>query len=116
MLYMPRVAMISEHASPMAIAGGTDSGGQNIYVAHIARQLARQGWRVDVFTRRDSAYKPVTVDWTPGVRVINVPACLPACRPPVAIAKEQLLPHMEAFGAFMQSFIDVSSPCAEAGV
>jgi glycosyltransferase involved in cell wall biosynthesis len=84
----------------MAFAGGTDSGGQNVYVAHTARQLARQGWQVDVFTRRDDPRKPMVVDWAPGVRVINVPA-----GPPVEIAKELLLPHMQAFGAFMQSFI-----------
>lgn len=97
---MAKVAIISEHASPMAIAGGTDSGGQNVYVAHTARQLARQGWQVDVFTRRDGPRKPMVVDWAPGVRVINVPA-----GPPVEIAKEQLLRHMPAFGAFVQSFI-----------
>ena len=88
---MARVAIISEHASPMAIAGGTDSGGQNVYVAHIARQLARQGWQVDVFTRRDSSSQPIVVEWAPGVRVINVPA-----GPPIEIAKEVLLQRTPA--------------------
>ena len=27
-----RVAMISEHASPLAVLGGVDAGGQNVYV------------------------------------------------------------------------------------
>ena len=40
---MRRVALISEHASPLAQAGGVDSGGQNIYVAKLARQLAAEG-------------------------------------------------------------------------
>ena len=49
-----RLAMISEHASPLASLGGEDSGGQNVYVAELARRLGEMGHQVDVFTRRDS--------------------------------------------------------------
>ena len=35
-----RVALISEHASPLAVLGGVDSGGQNIYVGKVASHLA----------------------------------------------------------------------------
>ncbi|MGN6389808.1 MAG: glycosyltransferase, partial [Burkholderiaceae bacterium] len=96
---MRTLALISEHASPLAAAGSTDSGGQNIYVAHVARQLARLGHRVDVFTRRDHPDLPIVTDWLPGVRVIHVPA-----GPPTAIPKEQLLPYMETFGRFLARF------------
>ena len=41
-----RIAMISEHASPLAILGGVDSGGQNVYVGQLARHLAAQGHEV----------------------------------------------------------------------
>ena len=64
---MRTIALISEHASPLATAGGTDSGGQNIYVANIARQLARRDWRVDVFTRRDNRFTREVVNWLPGI-------------------------------------------------
>jgi len=30
---MRRIALISEHASPLASIGSVDSGGQNVYVA-----------------------------------------------------------------------------------
>jgi hypothetical protein len=70
---MRKIALISEHASPLATIGGTDSGGQNVYVAHLARQLARLGLEIDIFTRRDNAAQPQVVDWLPQVRVINVP-------------------------------------------
>src|SRR2546423_759974 len=50
---MRRIALISEHASPLAALGGADGGGQNVYVAWLARHLAAQGHDVDVFTRRD---------------------------------------------------------------
>lgn len=48
-----RIAFISEHASPLALIGGVDSGGQNIYVAKLAVNLARQGFLIDVYTRND---------------------------------------------------------------
>jgi glycosyltransferase involved in cell wall biosynthesis len=87
-----RVLMISEHASPLATLGGTDSGGQNLYVAQLAQCLASRGYEVDVLTRRDSSILPAVVEWTNGVRVIHVPA-----GPPVPIAKEDLLGHMPEF-------------------
>src|SRR5437588_83500 len=53
-----QIAIISEHASPLAAAGGVDSGGQNLYVAHVARQLARLGNTSDAFAPRDSRNVP----------------------------------------------------------
>ena len=92
-----RIALISEHASPLAVLGGVDSGGQNVYVAQVARHLAAAGDRVDVYTRRDDATLPVVVDCSPGVRVINVPA-----GPAEPVAKERLLEHMPAFFRWMR--------------
>jgi len=93
---MLRIAMVSEHASPLALVGSTDSGGQNIYVAHVARQLARLGHEVDVFTRHDNVHMPQVVHWRRNLRVVHVPA-----GPPEFVAKEQLLDHMDAFGDWM---------------
>ena len=53
-----RVALISEHASPLAVLGGVDSGGQNVYVGKVASHLAELGYDVDVFTRRDNSHLP----------------------------------------------------------
>ncbi len=41
-----RVAMVSEHASPLAVLGGVDAGGQNVHVAALAEAMARQGAEV----------------------------------------------------------------------
>ncbi len=38
-----KVAMVSEHASPLAALGGVDAGGQNVHVAALAEALARLG-------------------------------------------------------------------------
>src|SRR5829696_482217 len=88
------IALLSEHASPLATLGGVDAGGQNVYVAHLARRLAALGDRVDVYTRRDDPSLADVVDWMPGVRVIHVPA-----GPAEELAKEALLPWMPAFTA-----------------
>ena len=97
---MRRIALISEHASPLAALGSVDSGGQNVYVAQVARQLARMGYAVDIFTRRDNKQLPDIYKWDANVRVIHVPAG-PARRVP----KEKLLPYMKAFTGFMLEFI-----------
>ncbi|WP_072016282.1 glycosyltransferase [Leptolyngbya sp. KIOST-1] len=95
-----RIAIISEHASPLGSFGGTDSGGQNVYVGQTAKQLAALGYSVDVFTRRDAPDLPEAVLWHQGVRVIHVPA-----GPAAPVPKEQLLPHMKAFTHFVVGFI-----------
>lgn len=98
-----KIALISEHASPLATLGSVDSGGQNVYVAYVARELARAGHRVDVFTRRDNPELPPVVHLVPNVRVIPVPA-----GPPSFVPKESLLPHM---GEFCDNLV---ACCAEA--
>ena len=97
---MKKIAVVSEHASPLALAGSVDSGGQNVYVAQTARHYALAGHQVDVFTRKDCADLPDVVPWHPNIRVINVPA-----GPQRYLPKEELLPYMEDFGvALMRHF------------
>ena len=89
---LKRIAMISEHASPLAMLGGVDAGGQNVYVGQLARHLGALGYEVDVLTRRDSALLPETAEWTNGVRIVHV-----AAGPAEFVRKEDLLPHMDEF-------------------
>lgn len=90
------VALISEHASPIAPLGGIDSGGQNVYVGQLANHLSALGYSVDVFTRRDCESLPDTVHLSSGARVIHVRS-----GPPRYIAKEDLLPLMDEFAERM---------------
>jgi glycosyltransferase involved in cell wall biosynthesis len=96
---MRKIALISDHASPLALLGGVDSGGQNVYVANVARQLARRGCHVDVFTRRDNPCQPPINAWRPNIRVIHVPA-----GPAAFVPKEELLPCMNEFAAYLVNF------------
>jgi len=88
-----RIAMVSEHANPLARIGGVDAGGQNVHVAELSRALARQGDEVTVYTRRDDPDVPERVPLAPGVDVVHV-AAGPARRLP----KDELLPYMAELG------------------
>src|SRR3954453_22565626 len=87
-----RIAMVSEHASPLAALGGVDAGGQNVHVAALAEAIARRGAQVVVHTRRDDPSLPERVKMAPGVVVHHVDA-----GPPCAVPKDDLLPYMETF-------------------
>ncbi|WBB99096.1 MULTISPECIES: glycosyltransferase [unclassified Solwaraspora] len=91
-----RIAMISEHASPLAALGGVDAGGQNTHVAELSTALAADGHEVRVFTRRDAADLPELVQLDNGVAVVHVPA-----GPAEHIAKDDLLPHMAQFSQWL---------------
>lgn len=93
-----RIAMISEHASPLAHLGGVDAGGQNVHVAELSSALARRGHDVVVYTRRDGPTLPDRVQTSPGYTVVHVPA-----GPARVVPKDQLLQYMYGFGHFLDS-------------
>lgn len=91
-----KIAMVSEHASPLAPLGSPDAGGQNVYVAALATALGRLGHEIDVYSRRDSEHLPEHVQFAPGATVHHVPVG-PAARVP----KDDLLPFMPEFGRWL---------------
>ncbi|MFJ9047199.1 glycosyltransferase [Streptomyces sp. NPDC102347] len=87
------VALVSEHASPLAALGGVDAGGQNVHVAALAAALADRGHRVTVHTRRDAPGLPDRVRLSERVEVHHVTA-----GPAEPVSKDRLLPYMDEFG------------------
>ncbi|MBP2417674.1 glycosyltransferase [Microlunatus capsulatus] len=87
-----RVALVSEHASPLAVVGAVDAGGQNVHVDALAAALVQQGHDVTVHTRRDDPDQPARVDTDAGYAVLHVPA-----GPAGPLPKDDLWPHMPAF-------------------
>jgi D-inositol-3-phosphate glycosyltransferase len=87
-----RIAMVSEHASPLAVLGAVDAGGQNVHVASLAAALGRRGHDVVVHTRRDDTALPRRVALARGVEVDHVTA-----GPPCEVPKDRLLPYMTTF-------------------
>jgi D-inositol-3-phosphate glycosyltransferase len=91
-----RIAMISEHANPLAALGGVDAGGQNLHVAELSAALAADGHEVIVYSRQDDPEQERVVSTPQGYRVVHVPA-----GPDRAVPKDELLPHMAAFTEFV---------------
>ena len=88
-----RVALVSEHASPIAPVGGEDGGGQNVHVAALANELARRGIDVIVYTRRDDAGLPRQVRLGERAILEYVDA-----GPAGHLARDDLLPFIPRFG------------------
>lgn len=84
--------MISEHADPVASPGANEAGGQNVYVYHLAKELARMGWEVDVFTRWDNRMKKQVVRFAQRARVIRIRS-----GPRNFIARDHLFKYLPEF-------------------
>ena len=69
-----RIATISLHTSPLDQPGTGAAGGLNVYVVEVAKQLARRGIEVEIFTRAVCPDAPPAVELVPGVLVRNVVA------------------------------------------
>ena len=61
-----KVAMVSEHASPLAALGGVDAGGQNVYVAALSASRRRAACRTYM------QIKPMSAVRTARLLVINI--------------------------------------------
>ncbi|MCI0610783.1 MAG: glycosyltransferase [Anaerolineae bacterium] len=97
---MLRIAMISYHTCPLATLGGKDTGGMNVYVRDLTRQLGQMGIHVDVFTRSQDDHVPhVLHELGYGNRVVHVPA-----GPEHPISKEELVNYIPEFVEGVKSF------------
>lgn len=97
-----RIAMLSYHTCPLAILGGKDTGGMNVYVRDLTRQLGRMGVQVDVFTRSQDEHVPhVLHDLGYGNRVVHVPA-----GPEVPLPKQELASHIPEFVEGIRTFAE----------
>jgi D-inositol-3-phosphate glycosyltransferase len=90
---MLRIAMISYHTCPLATLGGKDTGGMNVYVRELTRQLGHMGIHVDVFTRSQDDHVPhVLHELGYGNRVVHVPA-----GPEHPVPKQELANYIPKF-------------------
>ena len=85
------LAILSFHGCPVARLGEKDTGGMNVYVLQLAREYARRGNRVDVFTRYHDPNDPKIVEIEGGARIIHLNAG------PIDAAKSDLFSYIPSF-------------------
>jgi len=89
---MIRVAMLSVHTCPLAALGGKETGGMNVYVRELSRELGRMGAEVDIFTRSQNPAIPRVVEMADTVRVLHLPA-----GPEAPLLRERVHEHLDEF-------------------
>lgn len=95
-----RICMLSVHTCPLATLGGKETGGMNVYVRELSRELGRRGHHVDVFTRKqDSTRRPVSDRLGVNCRVVHVKA-----GPEEPYDKNRIFDHLDEFVAGVQEF------------
>jgi D-inositol-3-phosphate glycosyltransferase len=100
-----RIAFISVHASPLTSTGDADCRRQRVYLSELTAQLLKQGYEIDIFTRRESAELEDVVAYKPGIRVIQVHAGSLEILP-----KEALLEYVEPFCLQVSDFVRRQEP------
>lgn len=64
--------MLSVHSCPIKRPGGKDTGGMNVYVRELARDMGKKGHLVDVYTRAHSPEENKIVELGPNSRLIHI--------------------------------------------
>ncbi len=95
-----RIAVLSVHASPLARPGGSKTGGLNVYVLELSKQLARAGCSVDIFTRATNPRAPLLTEVEPGVRVVQLRA-----GPARVLAPDIVYRHLDDFEEALLEFV-----------
>src|SRR5262249_26763469 len=85
-----RVAMLSVHTCPLAALGGKETGGMNVYVREVSRELGRMGVGADVFTPSQTPAIPRVVALGERARVVHLPA-----GPETPLPRERIWDHLE---------------------
>jgi D-inositol-3-phosphate glycosyltransferase len=84
------IAMLSYHTCPLAVLGGKDTGGMNVYVRELTRFLGQINVHVDVFTRsQDEHVAHVLHDLGYSNRVVHINA-----GPEVPMLKSELIKYI----------------------
>jgi D-inositol-3-phosphate glycosyltransferase len=69
-----RIAMLSAHSCPVGDLGARDTGGMSVYIRELARELGKQGHKVDIYTRVHDPNDPRIEELVKGVRLIHLRA------------------------------------------
>ncbi|MDI9639295.1 glycosyltransferase family 1 protein [Geitlerinema splendidum] len=94
-----KIALISVHGDPAVEIGKEEAGGQNVYVRCCGEALAKQGWQVDLFTRKASPDQENIVVHSPNCRTIRLNA-----GPEAFIGRDDLFGYLPEFVESFKQF------------
>ena len=93
------VAMLSVHSCPLGRLGEKNTGGMSVYIRELARQLGRQGHRIDVYTRAHGPVHDQIIGFAPNARVIHLQAGRDE-----EVDKLEIYPHLSDFVLELERF------------
>lgn len=96
---MKRIAVLSVHSCPLAALGGKETGGMNVYVRELSREMGRLGIRIDVFTRSQNPHISPIAPLGRNARVVHLKA-----GPEKPVPKNELLRYLPQFTAEVIQF------------
>jgi glycosyltransferase involved in cell wall biosynthesis len=94
-----RLALISVSGDPAVEIGKEEAGGQNVYVRQVGLALAKQGWSVDMFTRRIDPAQATIIQHAPNCRTIRLTA-----GPATFIGRDNVFNYLPEFVKQFQAF------------
>ncbi len=86
------MAVILYHTCPLSDETDAEIGGANIYVLELSKELAKKGYKLDIFTRSQDPKSPRLVQVFPNLRVIHTPA-----GPESPLSKKDIVQYIPEF-------------------
>ncbi|MBM3150446.1 MAG: glycosyltransferase family 1 protein, partial [Chloroflexi bacterium] len=88
-----RIAMLSVHSCPLGKLGSRDTGGMNVYIKELSRELGKRGHHVDIYTRAHEPVHQQVIELGNNVRLIHI-----------GIGSDDDIPKLAIY-AYLQGFI-----------
>lgn len=95
-----RIAVVSYHTCPLSDSEGEETGGLNVYVLELCKQVAKKGYVIDIFTRSSDKNNQEVVEVSSNLRVMHIVAGKEE-----KIEKKKLILHIPEFLTNMYHFI-----------
>jgi len=91
--------MLSVHSSPLGELGSQDTGGMSVYIRELARELARAGHTIDIYTRDEKRGLSGEVDLSENVRLLHIPIGGNG-----HLSKDSIYPHLTDFFRALEAY------------
>lgn len=99
-MHTKRIAVLSYHTCPLSDEEGKEVGGMNVYVLELAKELAKKGLVLDLYTRMEDETRSQIVEVAENLRVIHIPA-----GPKAPLSKKEIAQYIPEFLSNYYAFI-----------